>query len=275
MQTLGVDFSGARGDRNTWITEGTFDDNCLTLNGCYAISRSDLSQRLLDLPADSVVALDFPFSVPLSFAKAWSPASRAMPDLWREASETELEQFIEHRNAFVAEHGEMKRTCDRHYPESYSCLHMTNPNMVPMTFRGMQMLHKLWHSGCRVPPLNSPDNSGATLLESMPGAVLRALGLPFKGYKKGTNAHVLRRTILTGLVERVSFDIAGLDRLDDTCMSIDDALDATVASVCAALWVSRPELFRLPPPQSGSECDESLDIEGWLYAPSVPGSSAS
>lgn len=268
MQTIGVDFSGARGDSNTWITEGDFDGDRLALRRCYAIGRDDLTQKLMELPPDAVVALDFPFSVPADFAAFWSPQSQDMPDLWRAAGEIELDQFIQYRNDFVAENGETKRTCDKLYPESYSCLHMTNPNMVPMTFRGMQMLHQLWQSGCRVPPLDLSGNACPTLIESMPGAVLRALGLPFKGYKGGSQAHVLRRTILSGLPGSVPIDIAGLDALDDTCMSSDDALDATVASLCAALWVAQPGLFRLPESDSQNKTSAITLLEGWLYAPS-------
>ena len=267
MKTIGVDFSGARGDRNTWIAEGDFDGKCLTLRRCYAISRADLARKLLDLPSDAIAALDFPFSVPADFAGFWSPQSRDMPDLWRAASQIALDRFIEYRNAFVAENGETKRFCDKLYPECYSCLHMGRPNMVPMTLRGMQMLHQLWKSGCRVPPLSNPANKGATLLESMPGAVLRALGLPFKGYKRGSDAHVLRRSILSGLCKGVSFDIAGLDSLDDACMSNDDALDATVACICAALWAAQPALFRVPESEGLNAENTSLKLEGWLYAP--------
>ena len=267
VEIIGVDFSGARGDKNTWIAEGILQGEWLTLHRCYAIKRDDLAQKLRELPSDAVAALDFPFSVPADFADFWSPQSHDMPDLWRAASQMDLDGFIACRNAFVAEHGETKRVCDKLYPGCYSCLHMGRPNMVPMTFRGMQMLHQQWKSGCRVPPLNSPENAGATLLESMPGAVLRALGLPFKGYKGGANAHELRRAILSGLPERVPFAVAGLDTLDDVCMSIDDALDATVACVCAALWVSQPALFRLPESEGLSDEDDSLRLEGWLYAP--------
>jgi hypothetical protein len=47
--------------------------------------------------------------------------------------------------------------------------------MVSMTFRGMQLLARLWPTGCDVPPLPPQKAEGAVLLEVMPGAVLRAL----------------------------------------------------------------------------------------------------
>ena len=131
IEIIGVDFSGARADGSTWIAEGTFDGNCLSLHRCYAIKRADLTQKLLELAADSVAALDFPFSVPAEFADFWSPQSRSMPDLWSEAAGIDLDQFIQYRNDFVSANGEPKRACDKLYPESFSCLHMTKPNMVP------------------------------------------------------------------------------------------------------------------------------------------------
>jgi hypothetical protein len=122
-----------------------------------------------------------------------------MPDLWATASQMDLGQFLALRHQFVARHGEPKRLADAHFPECYSCLHLANPNMVPMTFRGMQMLHQLWQAGCAVPPLPAPHGTPTVLLEAMPGAALKAFGLPYKGYKKGARALELRQTILDRL----------------------------------------------------------------------------
>ncbi|GIT45323.1 MAG: hypothetical protein Ct9H300mP11_32590 [Chloroflexota bacterium] len=72
----------------------------------------------------------------------------------------DLQDFMAIRDEFVPEHGEPYRRGDLYFPECYSCLHKANPNMVPMTFRGMQMLDDLWRSGCRVPPLKNKTNTG-------------------------------------------------------------------------------------------------------------------
>ena len=58
------------------------------------------------------------------------------------------DEFQRQCKEFVTHSGEPKRIADIHFPESYSPLHRVNPNMVPMTFRGMQMLDSLWDTVC-------------------------------------------------------------------------------------------------------------------------------
>ena len=279
---LGVDFSGAKADKNTWVTQGVLSDGILTLESCQPLPRARLADLLASLPGTAVAALDFPFSVPESFAGRWlpgAPGGSEMPELWEAAAAMDLEEFMSLRDGFVAGHGEPLRRGDLYFPECYSCLHKTNPNMVPMTFRGMQMLDGLWRAGCRVPPLPDRGRTGALLLESMPGAALRAFGLPFKGYKTGRLAVELRRKILDGLGICSGISVANLVRFNDQCIGSDDCLDSVVAAVTACLWVRDQGLFRLPQDGPGGATrrggtpgpdDNELAIarlEGWLYAP--------
>ena len=275
VNIVGVDFSGAKADNVTWMAHGSLNDSLtgheLTLDGCRAVNRAELSSALEALPGGSVAALDFPFSVPLEFARFWQPQATSMPQLWQAALHMDLNQFIGLRDEFVDRYGEPKRLIDTLHPESYSCLHKVNPNMVPMTFRGMQMLARLWPAGCDVPPLPPQGAGKALLLEVMPGAVLRALKLPFKGYKNGTRKLDLRRQILDGLPGRIPLALPNLEDLRDDCMHSHDCLDAVVAAVAAALWATDPAMFRLPAPQDGPDGGQdngsSLMTEGWLYAP--------
>ena len=268
MNILGVDFSGARSDQNTWLARGRLDGRGLTLHECLPITRAQLTRLLADTPGPMVAALDFPFSVPRKFARCWRPSAAAMPDLWAAASEMDLSQFLALRDRFVALHGEPKRLADTYFPECYSCLHLANPNMVPMTFRGMQMLHQLWQAGVgAVPPLPGSDGPPRVLLEAMPGAALRALGLPYKGYKKGVRALELRRTILDRLADSSSVKIARLARFRELCLSNHDGLDSVVAAVTAALWARGPGLFYCPPREESPDFDPAVMLEGWLYAP--------
>jgi len=144
--------------------------------------------------------------------------------------------------------------------------------MVPMTFRGMQMLARLWPAGCDVPPLPSQNAGKAVLLEVMPGAVLRSLGLPFKGYKNGKRRLDLRRTILDNLPDVSPVGLPNLHEFREACMASHDCLDSVVAALAAALWSIDPGLFRLPstdgdPEDSLSVPESILRLEGWLYAP--------
>ncbi len=276
---VGVDYSGAKADKNTWATRGLLTNGVLTLESCQPTPRAGLAKLLGSSPGDTVAALDFPFSVPESFAEEWLPGAKAMPDLWRAAAAMEFSDFLDLRDRFVAQHGEPYRKGDYYFPECYSCLHMVNPNMVPMTFRGMQMLHDMWQTGCRVPPLPDQGRAGPVLLESMPGAALRAFELPFKGYKKGRSASELRGTILGGLSANSGIPIANLDQFRSQCLENDDCLDSVVAAVAACLWATDQTQFRQPKPGPGEATKRggvpnpdgnefaSACLEGWLYAP--------
>ena len=267
MQVLGVDFSGAKTDDRTWAAAGAMEGNELALQDCRPVRRAELAELLSSLPGASVAALDFPFSVPGDFARFWQPGAATMPDLWAAAASMELDRFVDLRDEFVARHGESKRHCDLRFPECYSCLHKANPNMVPMTFYGMRMLGPLWRGGCAVLPLASRNAGKAVLLEAMPGAALKAMKLPYKGYKKGANALRLRQTILEGLEERSGLRLQGLGRFRDACLSSDDALDAVVAAVIAALWAKDPGVFLRPEVEEAGAPHAAALLEGWLYAP--------
>jgi len=270
MEIAGVDFSGAKTDDRTWVTTGTLEGEALTLGDCRPVGRDELSQLLLAMPGGSVAALDVPFSVPESFARFWLPSAATMPDLWAQASSMDLIRFLELRDRYVADQGEPKRLCDLRFPECYSCLHKANPNMVPMTFYGMRMLGPLWQAGCSVPPLeeangsNSSQAGKAVLLEAMPGAALKAMQLPHKGYKNGSNALKLRQEILCGLAGRSGVNIRNLSPFRTRCLESHDALDSVVAAVIASLWARDPSVFWRPD-VVGPEGVAIL--EGWLYAP--------
>ncbi len=274
MKIIGVDFSGAGGYNtvgNTWIARGELNRNRLTLNPPHPISRADLTEELANLDKPAVAAMDFPFSVPAEFARFWQPDARQMPDLW---AAMEWANFSATRDEFVGLRWEQKRHCDP--PESKSPLKRYNPDMRTMTFRGMQMLNRLWRgmtvSPVMVPPLPQPnrpeEKEPITLLEVMPGAVLRSLGLPFRGYKVTTAAALeMRRYILNELPQRINPLTVNLPgEVYDICLNNDDALDAVVAAITAALWVNTPDRFPQPPAPERPEYQASL-LEGWLFKP--------
>ena len=269
---VGVDFSGHRDDRNTWVARGRLDSGgALRLDSVQPARRVDVRDLLTTLPTPAVVALDFPFGVPAGFAADLSPnrPPRAMPGLWRTVSGMNAGDFLAARDRFVAENGEIKRAGDtRHFPESYSPLHRVNPNMLPMTYEGIRLLHRWreedrqrWH----VPPLEPPPwpARAVTLLELMPGAFLKAVGLPYKGYKKGRRAAELREKITAVLADASGIPLPDLDSVRMGCHAHDDFLDAVVAAVGAACWAAGSERFRHPRPDELA----LARLEGWIYVP--------
>ena len=280
---VGVDFSGAKSDNATWVTEGRLEGDGLRLLSSRPLKRAELAEFLSSLPGETVAALDFPFSVPEEFVRFWRPGADSMPPLWEAADAMEFEEFLRLRDEFCSEKGEPMRRGDLYFPECYSCLHKFNPNMVPMTFRGMQMLHHLWDAGCRVPPLDDARRNGPLLLESMPGAVINALGLPHKGYKNGNRRLELREQVIDGLTVRSGIAIWNLAEFRGQCLESHDCLDSVVAAVAAAMWAKDPTRFRRPGGNGGGppvpskrqaspvamamkEIDAAR-LEGWIYAP--------
>ena len=269
---IGVDFSGARSDSNTWIARGQLDgEGTLHLNSVQRICRDELGDLLPVIPTPAVAALDFPFGVPRSFAEHLGVVSPCptMPDLWDVVAAMGIDDFIGQRNQFVAEHGEPRRGGDlKYHRESYSPLHSVNPNMLPMTYHGIRLLRR-WHLGqprrWHVPPLKpgSAPAEAVTLLELMPGAFLRSIGLPYKGYKRGQRARQLRDEILVSLAAKSGVGIDNLSDVRSDCQGNDDCLDAVVAAVGAAAWALDPARFHHPTE------DELPDarLEGWIYVP--------
>ena len=270
---VGVDFSGHREDRNTWVALGRLDAGGeLRLDGVQPARRAGLFELLAAVPTPAVAALDFPFGVPADFVAHLSPKStpRAMPDVWEIVSGMTAAEFLEARGRFVAGHGELKRSGDaRHLPESYSPLHLANPNMVPMTYEGIRLLHR-WHENdprrWYVPPLEPPARRPArtvTLLELMPGAFLKAVGLPWKGYKKGRRSAELRERITGALATTSGIPLPDLDAVRMGCHASDDFLDAVVAATGAACWARDQTRFRHPQPEELA----LARLEGWIHVP--------
>ena len=252
---IGVDFSGAQSDKNTWMTECVLRGQDLEIRECRCIRRNELTGYLESLSGDAIVALDFPFGVPVDFADFLEYPGCEMPTLWKAAADMCLNEFIDKRNDFVGDDKtrELLRAGDIRLTGCFSCLHDTNPNMIPMTFYGMKMLNRLWEFGCKVPPLTySKDSKGPLLLEIMPGAALQSLGLPRtnsgKAYKKKDAAAInRRREILDNLACEFRVNLLNFTGENyEKCMEIHDCLDSTVAAASAAVWAIDKPRFQRP-----------------------------
>ena len=306
VKIIGVDYSGAQTDKNTWITRAeltvdTPENGTLEIKESASIKRADLVICLKDLPDGAVAALDFPFSVPIDFANYLGQSSVEMPQLWDCVANMCLDKFIEKRNEFVGvdKVKEYLRIGDLQFAGPFSCLHDTNPNMVPMTFYGMKMLHQLWQCNrFEIPPLKSAKDNSPVLLEVMPGVALAKYKLlpKYKGYKstsKKVEAKEKRSRIFEELstVLKSRLTITGDKRthIQEQCEKSDDCLDSVVASAVAALWamdkngtgfrhptdckvptLNRKRSKRQASPQVIKEHlteQQAARREGWIYAP--------
>ena len=282
---IGVDYSGAKTDNATWKTEAVMRGGTFEIILCSRIKRKPLTEFLEGLQDnDAVVGLDFPFSVPQAFAKELDPVARSMPEVWKAVDGIGgYNVFDNKRQDFVKRHGEIARSGDAHFGGPFSPLKLVNPNMLPMTFQGMKLLSRLWDSskGFRVPPL--PDNcrNGPTLLETMPGVLLRSFGLPARNYKtknKTNDGHPenVRREILQGLLEKtqsiLQLQLQMPSAEKQKCLDNADCLDSLVASIGAVMWLSSDPKSMLHRPEDHHDQNVLLAarLEGWIYAPNCP-----
>ena len=279
---IGVDFSGAKSRNSTWITETALQGCTLTVKCCYRPSANGtkaheaLEKRLLELPPTAVAALDFPFSIPRAFAARLAPNASIMPDVWRVIAHDirDYDVFVKLCETFVQFYGEIIRRGDANFGGSFSPLKSVNPNMRPMTFHGMKLLHRLWTSdkGFRIPPLQLEANrNGPTLIETMPGVVLRSFGLPSTKYK-GNDNQTERKEILTGLMRQlernINLTLQLCNKEQKECIDNADCLDSLVAATSAAMCAM--DESPLQSPREFVPQDEEIknaQLEGWLYAP--------
>lgn len=284
---IGVDFSGAKEDRDTWVTCGRLDDaGSLTLDYSHPIRREDLYRLLAGIPPPAVVAVDFPFGVPKAFAKhirvdaqtAKMTASQTteISAVWQKIHSMGKTKFLKVAKEFTINIGNKrpKRTGDVHCPRNISPLHWSGPDMVTMTYEGVRLLRR-WYAKDNerwyVPPLAKPVNPDATvtLLELMPGGFLERVGLRGTGYKDGKtaeecNKHATQRMyILDNLAQRCCIGLNIPDSVRLACYANHDCLDSVIAAVGAAMWAQDCSRFRAP--TDAERADARL--EGWIYVP--------
>ena len=158
------------------------------MNDIRSVTRDELLALLREAPEGAVASVDFPFSVPQPFANVLAGSPNDMADVWAGVADMSMEEFIALRDTFVAEHGELRRECDLSHGEAFSVLHKANPNMLPMTLRGMQMLHRLQAPNVRILCQDPPGPAKLTVLECMPGATLKGLPPPLQGLQERPQA---------------------------------------------------------------------------------------
>ena len=290
-QIVGVDFSGAgtnTAEGKTWLTSGVLRRNTLTLEETKPVSRHALAQLLTNAEAPTIAAMDFPFSVPVRFLEHWVQhdakvaTATTMPELWQSAKRLTGANtcLIDWCAKFKDEKGKQlhpKRYCEEHYPKSKSPM---NKRMIPMTFRGMQMLDDVWRCKAKkfsIPNLLEGSPGAPVVLEVTPGLTL-ALLLKFHkaklkkgGYKElksGIPVLQNRRTIFEMLRGSGLLKINGLERWREEFLVFDDCIDSVLAAVTAALWKTHSGAFPLPPSEGEPQYERTVR-EGWMFVPQL------
>ena len=272
---IGIDFSGAKGDRNTWVTSGHLSaQGTLQIESAKMTPRQEVRELLLGVRPPAVAGIDFPFALPRPFAEFLSTDPlTTIPDVWRTLSDLSVNDFIAARDAFVHRFGEPKRAGDEaHFRESYSPLHKVNPKHAPDDL--------LWYQDAPRPP--SESRLQVACASSAPAEPqFGAIGYSAGNYAwslSEVNRHHLqglqesqvsvarderRNAILDALEHRSGLELPNLSDFRQECLASDDCLDSVVAAVSAARWAGDPSCFHHP-----DECElQDAMLEGWIYVP--------
>ena len=286
---LGVDFSGAK-NNDPWVTTAVMQGGDLSIKSCFPLPREELTSYLIALSEnpDAVVGMDFPFGLPSDFIREELKMNATqMPEVWEYANGLDLPSHIPDlrkrlRNGDLKKYSKLTRKGDdKYFKESYSPLNPASPEMFPMTFYGMKMLHSLWTSETvrfRVPPLPEEGRNGPILLETMPGAVLSHIGFPhkvYKGYKNGANNRSFRMEILDELEQKSGVRLQNFSAFRNLCLGIHDCLDSLIAAIAAVLWAGGNALFYRPEDDPDPDILAAAQLEGWIYTPTSGGKGAS
>lgn len=283
---IGVDFSGSKDEGKTWVAQGhlTTDGACI-IDRVHPITRQDLYALVANASAGTVIALDFPFALPSVFLReSLEIHARRMGQVWQEIANTNPDTFRAKCHSFGRHPKRVgdkaidclwRRYDNRSYGITISAL---NRRLVPMTFRGIEMLNALVNEyplrWCILPrdcpgnPTDAKSNrtlSKITILEVMPGALLWAVGFDYKtvkGYKETATALPTRDHIINNLSEFANVKLPNLCEYRLALRANDDCMDAVIAAVGAAAWASGVP-FRFPEPHEL----QAAQLEGWPYAP--------
>jgi hypothetical protein len=297
IRVVGCDYSAAAARPNaTWLASGFLGTNdladCLVIDRLEQVGSDKMVAHLVTLESEAQTAaesenvasgpvyigLDFPFSLPLPLAEILLERRPAWLELAQYVGSNSYENFqTVVQSARLKLGGEIKRLPDKLTdPKGQSPMHQINPGMLKMTWQGMAQLLELHQCGFQIEPFfKEVKDAGARVFEVYPAAILKACHLPFRKYK-GQNdiALTLRREIVEALtrgdaLRSVNWGGQCPARLvlspETRAMTLasDDALDAVIAALGAALRAKNPA-------ETGPGAHispELIELEGWIYVP--------
>jgi hypothetical protein len=260
----GVDYSGDMRDPRdaTWLAISELRGDALHLVRLEATGRHGLQSHLRDpdstLMHAEAIGLDFPFGIPLGFAERILDGPFPDEGWWalvrrfeRMSRPDYLVAIQEYRDA----QGEDKRLTDEH-AKAFSPLHRVNPDLGPMTYHGIRMIGEE-RSRYAVKPFESAQ--GKLLLEVYPGELTRRLDLGGNGGKGNR-----REAMIQALAKLEHLPVIIDASFRRVCLASRDALDAVIASRCAAAAVLSGEAEKSAEALAPEHADR-VKLEGWIY----------
>ncbi len=246
---FGIDFSGAKdAGRHIWIARGSVEKGRLRIEDYrpaeavlgHAGLRECMSAlcQFIASHKDAAFGMDFPFGLPTSMVqeKTWEAFVLAFPRRYPGAEE------FHHLCHQASDGKELKRICDKEARAPFSPY---NRRVYRQTYYGIRdLLRPLVMQGrARGLPMQRAETGKPVLMEVCPSSALRRLGLPFRGCKGRTIAHLsVRKAILDGLEARTGLAIEGKAlRSAVVANAAGDALDSVVAAYATFRAVSNPD----------------------------------
>jgi hypothetical protein len=266
----GVDYSGDMRDprKGTWLATLSLLGDRLKVTRLEPTGRSGLEGYLRDpdraLMNVEAIGLDFPFSLPVSFAELLLGGPFPEEGWWALAKRLERltrPEYLTRVHEFRDTQGESRRLTDER-AEAYSPLRRISPDLGSRAFHGIRMIAED-RSRFAMRPFESAQ--GKLLLEVYPDALVRRIAPS----EEETDRPERLREIVSGLssLRYLPVDLDGPFRR--SCLSRRDALDAVIAARSAAVAVLTGEADRGPDelaPGHGAR----VRCEGWIYGLEEP-----
>ena len=195
-----------------------------------------------------MASVDFPFSVPQRFANVLAGSPKDMADVWAGVADMSMEEFIALRDTFVAE---TRRDAARVRPQPRRGLfgaaqgqpkhasHDTagHANAAPVASSGM----------CASSAKTRPAQPNSPCWSACPAPPSRASASPTRPTRTAASATSYADASLDGLASAVPVPLANVEEVGEQCLAVHDALDAVVAALNSAVYMTCAEAVSTPP----------------------------
>ena len=245
QRVIGVDFSGAKlAGQNIWVAQVAIDGDRLNLEAldsletlCGTSERAGALAWLVEFireQQDTLVAIDFPFGLPVELGWRTWPEQLGAVATWAEGA-NEFGRECVRRARLLGDKMHIRRQTDQETKTPFDCYHY---RIIYQTFHGMRdvMLPLAKEPRVAVAPFSPATKlTEVVVVEACPGSSLKRWKLPHNNYKQPTGGELTdkrvatRQTLMRFLKSRVE-----LTRSQQSKMMLNpggDAFDSVIAAV--------------------------------------------
>lgn len=273
-RVIGVDFSAdkSKAGRRTWVAETEVVNDGLKLckladaaeyldcRPSREDSLSELAVKLRDGWKNSVVGLDFPFSLPTSLLDGddWRTFVEKTPGEWGALPDVDSpDDLYEQAKERAEKEGNfLMRTTD----EARKGQPPTGFRIKTQTYYGISEILAKIVGDVAVKPMDDTAAADTIVVETYPAALFDTLDGHRTGYKSDTREGISRRK--ENLESLKQANVVFNDHRDFAVAS-DDALDAVACAVAA--WRAAKDGFEIDDADDSESTADNYAVEGYIY----------